>query len=113
VTSSELAKEVFAVVKAKVLRTASPIEFEMAYQVRIAIEHIRFAIREVEKRMPSQHLCEVSLQLADALDRLESADRHFQERFHSRPRLVTGESGSNQNRKSVHNGVGQNFDSHR
>jgi hypothetical protein len=60
----------------------SSAEFEMAYQMRVAIDRIRFAIKQVEQigsttAMPP----EASLQLLDALDRLESADRNFQMRW--------------------------------
>jgi len=60
----------------------SPIEFEMAYQVRVAIDRIRFAIRATDQfaHHPRQ-LQEAGLQLLDALDRLESAERGFQRRF--------------------------------
>ena len=80
-TSSELAKEVFSIVESKLLDRPSPSEFEMAYQARIAIERIRFAIRASETaRADSIEGQEVGLQLLDALDRLESMDRCFQER---------------------------------
>jgi hypothetical protein len=54
----------------------------MAYQIRVAIDRIRFAIKTTDQsvRHPGQ-LQEVSLQLLDALDRLESAERGFQRRF--------------------------------
>jgi hypothetical protein len=54
----------------------------MVYQIRVAIDRIRFAIRATDQfaRYPGQ-LQEVSLQLLDALDRLESAERGFQRRF--------------------------------
>jgi hypothetical protein len=80
-TSSELAKEVFSIVEAKLFDRPSPTEFEMAYQARIAIERIRFAIRASETaRAGSVQSQEAGLQLLDALDRLESMDRRFQER---------------------------------
>jgi hypothetical protein len=68
----------------------SPIEFEMAYQVRVAIDRIRFAIRATDQfaHYP-QHLQEAGLQLLDALDRLESAERGFQQRF--RPKTAIGD----------------------
>src|SRR5215471_3051175 len=61
----------------------SPIEFEMAYQVRVAIDRIKFAIKHCEEFGPrTEQRREVGLQLLDALDRLESAERNFQRRFH-------------------------------
>jgi len=59
----------------------SPLEFETAYQVRIAIERIRFAIRHAETfAEPCPHLREANMELLDALNRLESIDRRFQMR---------------------------------
>ena len=44
----------------------SPIEFEMAYQARVAGDRIRFAIECIEQTMQrSELVCEVSLQLLD------------------------------------------------
>jgi hypothetical protein len=58
--------------------------FEFAYQARIAVERIRFAIRQTDQLAANQPvLQEVGMQLLDALDRLETAERHLQE--HSRP----------------------------
>jgi hypothetical protein len=59
----------------------SPIEFEMAYQARIAMDRIKFAITHTEKFGPrSDQMREASLQLLDALQRLETVDRRFQAR---------------------------------
>ena len=59
----------------------SPIEFEMAYQARVAGARIRFAIKHIEQFAHSSEVVrEVSLQLLDALDRLDESDRHFQSR---------------------------------
>ena len=104
--NSELAKRVFSLVEAKMPHRPSPIEFEMAYQSRLAMERIRFAIAEIERHSPGQsHLCETTLQLADALDRLESADRHFQEGFRIKPQLGRYNTGDGQNGKIHENGV--------
>jgi hypothetical protein len=57
----------------------SAVEFETAYQVRVAIERIRFAIKHTEHfAQPSSHLREANLELLDAPNRLESVDRRFQ-----------------------------------
>lgn len=81
-TSSELAKEVFSLVEEKILSRRSSMEFEMAYQARIACDRIRFAIRNTEEfSSHSAQVREANFQLLDALDRLESADRQFQSRF--------------------------------
>ena len=64
----------------------TPIDFEMAYQAHIAIDRIRFAIKNIEQFGPrTDEMREVGLQLLDALERLQSADRNFQKRFRARP----------------------------
>lgn len=63
----------------------SPVDFELAYQARTACDRIRFAIKNTEQcatHSPQVH--EANLQLLDALDRLDSAERHFQDRFRAR-----------------------------
>jgi hypothetical protein len=79
--SSEIIYQVLQTIEAEVRSRPSPIEFEMAYQARIAIDRIRFAIKHTEQfGNPCIHLREANLQLLDALDRLESLDRRFQAR---------------------------------
>jgi hypothetical protein len=59
----------------------SAIDFEVAYQTRVALGRIRFAIKHIERLAQcSEQVREVSLQLLDALDRLDELDRHFQTR---------------------------------
>ena len=59
----------------------SGMEFETAYQIRVAIDRIKFAIRHTEQFVqPCVHVREAGLQLLDALERLESLDRRFQSR---------------------------------
>jgi len=65
-----------------------PGEFELAYQVRVAIDCIRFAIKATEQSVEEPNEVrqaslrqEANLQLLDALDRLQSAERRFQRRF--------------------------------
>jgi hypothetical protein len=59
----------------------SPMHFEMAYQARVASDRIRFAIKHLEQfARGSEPAREISLQLLDALDRLEELDRQFQTR---------------------------------
>jgi hypothetical protein len=66
----------------------SPIDFEVAYQTRVALGRIRFAIKHIERLAQcSEQVREVSLQLLDALDRLDELDRHFQTR--SRLRVLS------------------------
>jgi hypothetical protein len=87
VTTPELARKAFSIVETEIVGRPSAVEFEMAYQARVAIDRIRFAIKQLEQSISSQSLVsEASIQLVDALDRLETADRHFQERFRCKSR---------------------------
>jgi hypothetical protein len=80
-TSTELAKEVCSIIEAKILGGPSPVEFEMAYQMRIGIEKLRFAIRAMDTIGTNpMSVQEISFQLLDALNRLEKTERHFQSR---------------------------------
>lgn len=56
----------------------SKASFELAYQSKIAIERIRFAIRQLEAHRREGPVREACLQLLDALDRLQSAEARFQ-----------------------------------
>jgi hypothetical protein len=59
----------------------SPIEFEMAYQARIAADRIRFAIKHAEEfSKPCVQMRDAATALLEALERLESLDRRFQHR---------------------------------
>jgi len=81
VTSSELAKEVFSIVEKKVISDRASMEFEMAYQMRVAGEKIRFAIKAIDEiRVGPTSAQETSLQLLDALNRLEETERRLQSR---------------------------------
>ena len=82
-------------IEADVLSRPSPIEFEMAYQVRIAIERIRFAIRHVEQfGAPCPQVRDAALQLLEALDRLETVDRRFQVRSRTSRETKNGSTGT-------------------
>jgi len=60
--------------------------YELAYGARIAVERIRFSIRQIDAIAANQPVLEeVGMQLLDALDRLETAERHFQECFRPDP----------------------------
>jgi hypothetical protein len=77
--SSEFMHQIVDTIAAEVRSRPSPIEFEMAYQVRVAIDRIRFAIKHTEVfGEPCIPMREAGLQLLDALERLESLDRRFQ-----------------------------------
>lgn len=62
----------------------STIEFEMAYQVRVAIDRIRFAIKSTDRSAKDlNELQQANLEFLEALDRLQSAHRSLQARFSS------------------------------
>ncbi len=103
--NKELAKEVFDLLETEFKSEPSSAAFELAYQARIAIDRIRFAIRQSENLLaPSAPGREASLQLMDALDRLQSAEFHFQRSFR-RPipfgSPASGEMSSDPKRPSV------------
>ena len=84
---SELAEEIFELMEARSQNRPTPMDFEMAYQARIAIDRIRFAIRHTEQfALGTDPMRDVGLQLLDALQRLEAVDRRFQ----VRSRLASG-----------------------
>jgi hypothetical protein len=59
----------------------SATEFEVAYQSRVVIDRIKFAIKHTEQfARPCDTMREVGLELLDALERLEALDRRFQAR---------------------------------
>jgi hypothetical protein len=79
--SSEAMHEFLQTVEAEVQSRPTPTEFEMAYQARVAIDRIRFAIKHTEQFGPrTEQMREAGVQLLDALQRLETVDRRFQER---------------------------------
>ncbi len=69
----------------------SAIEFEMAYQARVAIDRIKFAIKHTEQfGERTDQTRDAGLQLLDALQRLETVDRRFQERSRRTTQSATG-----------------------
>src|SRR5215471_21535353 len=55
--------------------------YGMAYQARVAMDRIRFAVKHAEQFGPqTEPMREAGLQLLDALQRLETVDRRFQAR---------------------------------
>jgi hypothetical protein len=82
-------------IETEVQSRPSAAEFEMAYQARVAIDRIKFAIRHTEQfGRPCETMREASLQLLDALERLEALDRRFQvrSRMASSPRNGSAEA---------------------
>ena len=79
--SLEIIRKIIETVQADKLSRPSAVEFEIAYQVRVAIDRIRFAIRHAEQfGKPCDATRVAGMQLLDALQRLESLDRRFQAR---------------------------------
>ena len=77
--SLEVMRQIIETVEADVTSRPSAIEFEMAYQARVAIDRIKFAIRHAEQfAKPCDATRDVGMQLLEALERLESLDRRFQ-----------------------------------
>jgi hypothetical protein len=84
---SEIMHQIVETIEADVQSRPSAMEFEMAYQARVVIDRIKFAIKHTEQfSKPCIHMREAGLQLLDALERLESLDRRFQ----IRSRIATG-----------------------
>jgi hypothetical protein len=78
---SAIMQEVVHLIEAEVQSRPTPFEFELAYQARVAIDRIRFAIKHTEEFGPqTDQMREADLQLLDALQRLETVDRRFQQR---------------------------------
>ena len=77
--TSEVMHQNVPTTEGEVKSRPSAMEFEMAYQARVVIDRIKFAIRHTEQfSKPCIHMREAGLQLLDALERLESLDRRFQ-----------------------------------
>ena len=78
---SQMLKELVGLIEAAARLRPSALEFELAYQARVAIDRIRFAIKATESRSQPEQLREAGMQLLDALDRLDTAERRFQNRW--------------------------------
>jgi hypothetical protein len=78
-------------IEADVHSRPSAIEFEMAYQARVAMDRIRFAIKHTEQFAPrTDAMRTVGFQLLDALQRLQAVDRRFQARSRRSSQAETG-----------------------
>ena len=85
---SEILRQILETIETDVQSRPSAIEFEMAYQARVAIDRIKFAIKHTEQfARPCDPKREVGLELLDALERLEAIDRRFQ----VRSRMASGD----------------------
>jgi hypothetical protein len=78
---AEIMRQIIETLKGEATSRPSALEFEMAYQARVAIDRIKFAIRHTEQfSKPCEAMREAGMQLLDALHRLETVDRRFQSR---------------------------------
>ena len=92
--SSEIMRQIIETIQADVISRPSALEFEMAYQARVAIDRIKFAIRHADQfGKPCDAMREAGMQLLDALQRLESLDRRFQARSRVAAPHTNGSSG--------------------
>lgn len=103
--SSEVMDQILLMIEHGTNSRPSTFEFEMAYQARVAIERIRFAIKHADSfGAQTDRSRDANLQLLDALQRLETVDRRFQERS----RIGSGSSMTMAKRASApSNGVGR------
>jgi predicted transcriptional regulator len=91
-STPEFARKVFNLVadSAEIKRRA--LDFEMAYQARVASDRIRFALRQLESETCADSTREASMQLLDALDRLESVEQRFQAQWRQTLACISNES---------------------
>jgi hypothetical protein len=79
--TSNIMHQIVEMIESEAHSRPSPMEFEMAYQARVAMDRIRFAIKHADQfSQPSEQMREGSLQLLEALERLERVERRFQHR---------------------------------
>jgi hypothetical protein len=80
---SAMVQKVLAMIETEAATRPSAIAYELGYQARVAMDRIRFAIKHLEQFCPQTEAAhEIGLQLLDALQRLDSADRRFQSYLH-------------------------------
>jgi hypothetical protein len=91
--NSEVMNQIKQIIETKAQAQLTPMEFELAYQARVAMDRIRFAIKHTEQSPPhTDQMQEMGLQLLDALQRLETAERRFQERSRMPAKPASGKS---------------------
>lgn len=101
--NSEVMREILHIIDAKAQSRPTAMEFELAYQARVVMDRIRLAIKHMEQFAPrTDQMQEAGLQLLDALQRLETAERRFQVRSR-----IGSESSSSEKQRANHAGDGQ------
>jgi hypothetical protein len=108
---SEIMQNVSQLIEAEAQSRYAPLEFEIVYQARVAMDRIRFVVKHTEQFGPrTDQRREAVLQLLDALDRLEPAGHSFQKRLCApheprdgrvRGRLLNGKVDQSQPRGSI------------
>ncbi len=83
--NAKIQQEILSLIEAKAETQPTAMEFELAYQARVACDRIRFAIRQTEQTSQSDCAREIAMQLLDALERLECCERRFQSRSRRAP----------------------------
>ena len=79
--ASETMHRIVELIESSAQSRPSPMEFEMAYQARVAMDRIRFAIKLTEQFGPhTDQMWDAGIQFLEALQRLEVVDRRFQTR---------------------------------
>jgi len=78
--NAKIEQAILSLVEARANAQPTAMEFEFGYQVRVACDRIRFAIKQVESRGPKTDLQQACLELLDALERLESTEKQFRVR---------------------------------
>jgi hypothetical protein len=74
-------RQIIETIESDATSQPSAMEFETAYQARIAIDRIRFAIKHTEQfAKPCETTPEKGLELLDGLESLETLDRRLQAR---------------------------------
>lgn len=91
-TRSNSGPQAFPVVHGKTASDQASFEFEMAYQMRVASDRILFAIRALDTIFPGK-ITDISVQLVEALERLQRTDQRFQRRWNQRSPQAREESG--------------------
>jgi hypothetical protein len=93
--NARIEQEILSLIEAKAETQPTAMEFELAYQARVAIDRIRFAIQHTEQTSQTNNTRELTMQLLDALERLDSAERRFQSRSRRPPLTRAGRPSAN------------------
>jgi|SRR5579884_1399997 len=98
----EIKEQILSLLQEKAEAMPTAMEFELAYQARVACDRIRFAIRRAEQTLLTDCAREMTMQLLDALERLESSERRFQLRSRRAPLTPGGISTANGTGRRAH-----------